>query len=87
MNVFMCVFACFLQTLACSYSCLIPQLNGPIEVIHMARVREDWQGGKNDLMVRQGENVEIIRVNNNPEGKWLARNLRGSCKSNKLKFA
>ncbi|XP_067288083.1 FYN-binding protein 1 [Pseudorasbora parva] len=54
------------------------KLNGPIEVIHMARVREDWQGGKNDLIVRQGENVEIIRVNNNPEGKWLARNLRGS---------
>ncbi|XP_042622003.1 FYN-binding protein 1-like isoform X2 [Cyprinus carpio] len=54
------------------------KLNGPIEVIHMARVREDWQGGKNDLTVRQGENVEIIRVSNNPEGKWLARNLRGS---------
>ncbi|KAK9966233.1 hypothetical protein ABG768_003356 [Culter alburnus] len=54
------------------------KLNGPIEVIHMARVREDWQGGKNDLIVRQGESVEIIRVNNNPEGKWLARNLRGS---------
>ncbi|XP_043107241.1 FYN-binding protein 1 isoform X1 [Puntigrus tetrazona] len=54
------------------------KLNGPIEVIHMARVREDWQGGKNDLTVRQGENVEIIRVNNNPGGKWLARNLRGS---------
>ncbi|XP_052466214.1 FYN-binding protein 1 isoform X2 [Carassius gibelio] len=53
------------------------KLNGPIEVIHMARVREDWQGGKNDLTVRQGESVEIIRVSNNPEGKWLARNLRG----------
>ncbi|XP_056088826.1 FYN-binding protein 1 [Rhinichthys klamathensis goyatoka] len=54
------------------------KLTGPIEAIHTARVREDWQGGKNDLTVRQGENVEIIRVNNNPEGKWLARNLRGS---------
>ncbi|XP_052424322.1 FYN-binding protein 1 isoform X1 [Carassius gibelio] len=54
------------------------KLNGPIEVIHMARVREDWQGGKSDLSVRQGENVEIIRVNNNPGGKWLARNLKGN---------
>ncbi|XP_039512255.1 FYN-binding protein 1 isoform X1 [Pimephales promelas] len=54
------------------------KLDGPIEAIHTARVREDWQGGKSDLMVRQGESVEIIRVNNNPEGKWLARNLRGS---------
>ncbi|XP_051957771.1 FYN-binding protein 1 isoform X1 [Xyrauchen texanus] len=54
------------------------KLNGPIEVIHMARVREDWHGGKDDLSVQQGESVEIIRVNNNPEGKWLARNLEGS---------
>ncbi|XP_050979255.1 FYN-binding protein 1 isoform X2 [Labeo rohita] len=54
------------------------KLNGPIEVIHMARVREDWQGGKNDLSVRQGDSVEIIRVNNNPGGKWLARDMRGS---------
>ncbi|XP_077058794.1 uncharacterized protein LOC143711297 isoform X1 [Siphateles boraxobius] len=54
------------------------KLNGPIEVIHMACVRDDWQGGKNDLMVRQGESVEIIRVNNNPEGRWLARNMKGS---------
>lgn len=67
--------------MSCSYSRLFTQLNGPIEVIHMARVREDWQGGKNDLNVRQGENVEIIRVNNNPGGKWLARNLQGSSKS------
>lgn len=54
------------------------KLNGPIEVIHLARVREDCQGGKNDLSVQQGENVEIIRVNNNPGGKWLARDERGS---------
>ncbi|XP_056590928.1 FYN-binding protein 1 isoform X2 [Triplophysa dalaica] len=54
------------------------KLNGPIEVIHLARVRDDWQGGKNDLSMHQGENVEIIRVNNNPEGKWLARDMRGS---------
>ncbi|XP_051531294.1 FYN-binding protein 1-like isoform X2 [Myxocyprinus asiaticus] len=54
------------------------KLNGPIEVIHMARVREDWHGGKNDLSVQKGENVEIIHVNKNPEGKLLARNLRGS---------
>ncbi|XP_051967397.1 FYN-binding protein 1-like [Xyrauchen texanus] len=54
------------------------KLNGPIEVIHVAHVREDWHGGKNDLSVQKGENVEIIRVNNNPEGKLLAQNLRGS---------
>ncbi|KAI4904252.1 hypothetical protein NFI96_031781 [Prochilodus magdalenae] len=45
------------------------------EVLLIARVREDWQGGKNDLHVRQGESVEIVRVNNNPGGRWLARNM------------
>ncbi|KAL1023251.1 hypothetical protein UPYG_G00038300 [Umbra pygmaea] len=51
---------------------------GEIEVLHMARVRYDWQGGKNDLSVRQGDNVEIIRVKNNPGGRWLARTLTGT---------
>ncbi|KAM9461856.1 FYN-binding protein 1 [Clarias gariepinus] len=53
------------------------KLTGEVEVIHTARVREDWQGGKNDLRVRQGESVEIVRVKNNPEGRWLARNMSG----------
>ncbi|XP_066504514.1 FYN-binding protein 1 isoform X2 [Hoplias malabaricus] len=53
------------------------KLTGNVEVLHLARVREDWQGGKNDLCVQQGESVEIIRVSNNPEGKWLARNMIG----------
>lgn len=55
------------------------KLTGEIGVIHIARVREDWQGGKNDLRVRQGECVDIIRLKNNPEGKWLARNANGEC--------
>lgn len=49
-------------------------------MLHTARVREDWQGGKNDLRVRQGEPVEIVRVKNNPEGRWLARNMSGECR-------
>ncbi|KAB5559280.1 hypothetical protein PHYPO_G00027280 [Pangasianodon hypophthalmus] len=53
------------------------KLTGEVEVLHTARVREDWQGGKNDLRVRQGEAVEIVRVKNNPEGRWLARNMSG----------
>ncbi|MCJ8737829.1 hypothetical protein PDJAM_G00028660 [Pangasius djambal] len=53
------------------------KLTGEDEVLHTARVREDWQGGKNDLRVRQGESVEIVRVKNNPEGRWLARNMSG----------
>ncbi|XP_036378540.1 FYN-binding protein 1 isoform X1 [Megalops cyprinoides] len=54
------------------------KLTGVVEVLHTAKVRHDWQGGKNDLSVRQGESIEIIRVKNNPEGKWLARTLTGT---------
>ncbi|XP_056460164.1 FYN-binding protein 1 [Gadus chalcogrammus] len=49
------------------------QLKGPLEVLHIARVRRDWQGGKLDLAVRQGDTVEILRAKDNPGGKWLVR--------------
>ncbi|XP_053287039.1 FYN-binding protein 1 [Pleuronectes platessa] len=55
------------------------QLQGEIEVLHIAKVRHDWQGGgKLDLGVQQGESVEILRVRDNPGGKWLARSLTGN---------
>lgn len=57
-----------------------PQLQGEDEVLHTARVRHDWSGGgKLDLSVRQDERVEILRVKNNPGGKWLARSATGNC--------
>lgn len=55
------------------------QLKGEVEVIHTASVRHDWSGSsKLDLSVRQGERVDIIRVKNNPGGKWLARSANGN---------
>ncbi|KAM7011955.1 FYN-binding protein 1 [Tautogolabrus adspersus] len=55
------------------------QLQGEVEVLHTARVRHDWPGGsKLDLSVREGESVEIIRLKNNPGGKWLARSMNGN---------
>ncbi|XP_069558439.1 FYN-binding protein 1 isoform X1 [Brachyistius frenatus] len=55
------------------------QLQGEVEVLHTARARQDWMGeGKLDLSVRQGDSVEILRVKNNPGGKWLARSLNGN---------
>ncbi|KAJ8277436.1 hypothetical protein GJAV_G00075130 [Gymnothorax javanicus] len=54
------------------------KLTEPVEVLHVAKVRHDWQGGKNDLSVQQGDTIEIIRVKNNPEGRWLARTFNGS---------
>ncbi|XP_044056489.1 FYN-binding protein 1 isoform X2 [Siniperca chuatsi] len=55
------------------------QLQGEVEVLHTAKVRHDWYGGgKLDLSVQHGESVEILRVKNNPGGKWLARSLNGN---------
>ncbi|XP_026522214.1 FYN-binding protein 1 [Notechis scutatus] len=53
------------------------KLEGPIEVIHQARASTDFKGGKYDLSFRQGDLIEILRVTDNPEGKWLGR-FKGS---------
>ncbi|NXA13795.1 FYB1 protein, partial [Sapayoa aenigma] len=49
------------------------KLVGPIEVLHQARARVDYKGGKNELTVKQGDQIEIIRLTDNPGGKWLGR--------------
>ncbi|NXH94004.1 FYB1 protein, partial [Pachycephala philippinensis] len=49
------------------------KLTGPIEVLHQARACVDHKGGKNELTVQQGDKIEIIRLRDNPEGKWLGR--------------
>ncbi|KFZ50340.1 FYN-binding protein, partial [Antrostomus carolinensis] len=49
------------------------KLTGPIQVLHQARVCVDHKGGKNELTVKQGDEIEIIRLTDNPEGKWLGR--------------
>ncbi|KAM9138642.1 FYN-binding protein 1 isoform 4-T7 [Pangshura tecta] len=53
------------------------KLSGPIQVLHQARARMDYKGGKNELTVKQGDNIEIIRITDNPEGKWLGRTTKG----------
>ncbi|XP_062412823.1 FYN-binding protein 1 isoform X3 [Sardina pilchardus] len=54
------------------------KLTGNETALHIARVRQDWHGGKSgDLSVQQGESVEIIRTDSNPEGRWLARTMDG----------
>ncbi|XP_064903676.1 FYN-binding protein 1 isoform X3 [Columba livia] len=49
------------------------KLTGSIQVLHQARARVDHKGGKNELTVKQGDEIEIIRLTDNPEGKWLGR--------------
>ncbi|XP_041111191.1 FYN-binding protein 1-like isoform X3 [Polyodon spathula] len=54
------------------------KLQGPIEVIHKVKARVDYKGAKNELTVKQGETIDIIRITENPEGKWLGRTADGS---------
>ncbi|CAB1322229.1 unnamed protein product [Coregonus sp. 'balchen'] len=58
----------------------LPQLTpkGTQEVIHKAKARSDCKGGKTDLPLTQGETIDIIRITDNPEGRWLARNNEGN---------
>ncbi|XP_076613911.1 FYN-binding protein 1 isoform X1 [Chaetodon auriga] len=54
------------------------KLVGPLETIHQVKARVDCRGGKTDLAMKQGDCLDIIRVQGNPEGKWLGRTQDGS---------
>uniref|UniRef100_A0AAR2JRD6 SH3 domain-containing protein n=1 Tax=Pygocentrus nattereri TaxID=42514 RepID=A0AAR2JRD6_PYGNA len=54
------------------------KLTGPLQVIHKVKARVDCKGGKNDLSIKQGEPIDILRITENPEGRWLARTQDGS---------
>ncbi|XP_014017280.1 FYN-binding protein 1 [Salmo salar] len=54
------------------------KLSGPIQVIHKAKAQVECKGGKTDLPLAQGETIDIIRITDNPEGRWLARNNEGN---------
>ncbi|XP_036443477.1 FYN-binding protein 1 isoform X2 [Colossoma macropomum] len=54
------------------------KLTGPLQVIHKVKARVDCKGGKNDLSIKQGEPIDVLRIIDNPEGRWLARTQDGS---------
>ncbi|KAI3362389.1 hypothetical protein L3Q82_012691 [Scortum barcoo] len=54
------------------------KLMGPLEVIQQGKARVDCRGSKTDLALKQGDCLDIIRVQGNPEGKWLGRTQDGS---------
>ncbi|XP_057216022.1 FYN-binding protein 1 isoform X2 [Triplophysa rosa] len=54
------------------------KLTPPLQVIHQVKAKADCRGGKNDLSIKKGESIDIIRINDNPEGKWLGRGQDGS---------
>ncbi|TNM91885.1 hypothetical protein fugu_018897 [Takifugu bimaculatus] len=54
------------------------KLVGPLETVHSVKAVLDYRGSKTDLALKQGEDLDIIRVQGNPEGRWLGRNQDGS---------
>ncbi|KAM9306691.1 FYN-binding protein 1 isoform 2-T2 [Pholidichthys leucotaenia] len=54
------------------------KLVGPLEVLQKGKALIDCRSHKTDLALKQGDNVDIIRIHGNPEGKWLARSPDGS---------
>ncbi|XP_028456878.1 FYN-binding protein 1 isoform X2 [Perca flavescens] len=54
------------------------KLVGPLEVVHQGKARLDCRSSKTDLALKQGQSLDIIRVQGNPEGKWLGRTQDGS---------
>ncbi|KAK3555412.1 hypothetical protein QTP86_015700 [Hemibagrus guttatus] len=55
------------------------KLTGPLKVIHKVKARVDCKGGRNDLTFKQGDSIDILRITDNPEGRWLGRTQDGSC--------
>ncbi|XP_064865165.1 uncharacterized protein LOC115121029 isoform X3 [Oncorhynchus nerka] len=49
------------------------KITGQKEAIYQATVMVESKGHKNDLAVKNGDIVSIIRTTNCPKGKWLAR--------------
>uniref|UniRef100_A0A3Q3XGY9 Helically-extended SH3 domain-containing protein n=1 Tax=Mola mola TaxID=94237 RepID=A0A3Q3XGY9_MOLML len=54
------------------------KLVGPLETIQQGKACVDCRGSKTDLALKQGDCLDIIRVQGNPEGKWLGRTQDGS---------
>ncbi|XP_008422271.1 FYN-binding protein isoform X2 [Poecilia reticulata] len=54
------------------------KLTGSLEVIQKGKALTDCKGSKMDLALRQGDQLDIVRVQGNPEGKWLARTTDGT---------
>ncbi|KAJ3605661.1 hypothetical protein NHX12_027706 [Muraenolepis orangiensis] len=54
------------------------KLGGSLEVMHRVKVVMETRGSKTDLALKKGDWVDILRIHDNPEGKWLGRSENGS---------
>lgn len=51
--------------------------------MYEAKVTVTTKGRKNDLSVKSGDMISIIRTTNCPKGKWLARDSSNNCEFTK----
>ncbi|XP_049594988.1 FYN-binding protein 1 isoform X2 [Syngnathus scovelli] len=51
---------------------------GAVEVINQGKARVDHKGSRTELALKRGDYLDIIRVQGNPEGKWLGRKQDGT---------
>ncbi|XP_077439803.1 uncharacterized protein LOC144062359 isoform X2 [Vanacampus margaritifer] len=51
------------------------KITGSEEAMYQATVTVTTKGRKDDLPVRSGDNISVIRTTNCPKGKWLARDF------------
>lgn len=47
--------------------------------MYQATVTVTTKGRKNDLPLKNGDTISIIRTTNCPKGKWLARDSTNNC--------
>lgn len=58
---------------------IVLQVTGEEEPMYHARVMVASKVRKNDLPVKSGDTVGIIRTTSCPKGKWLARDANNKC--------
>ncbi|XP_059382211.1 FYN-binding protein 1-like isoform X2 [Carassius carassius] len=54
------------------------KITPPLQVMHQVKAKADCKGGKYDLSIKKGDSIDIMRITDNPEGKWLGRSQDGS---------
>lgn len=57
------------------------QLTGEEKPLDFGFIKESARGRRNDLSVRKGEKVFILRMDNNPAGMWLVQNINGKSRN------
>lgn len=70
------VFSAILSKSVCG---AVVQITGQEDAMYEAKVKVTTKGRKNDLPVKSGDAISIIRTTNCPKGKWLAKDSSNNC--------